>query len=54
MAMQGVTPPVSTTTSMTTRRHNVLVSGLFVRFLIAFIISWLIVLAFFATVVISH
>jgi hypothetical protein len=32
----------------------VFVSGLAVRILIAFLISWLIVLAFFATGVVSH
>ena len=36
------------------RRFRVPVSGLAVRLLIAFVISWLIVLTFFATGVISH
>ena len=54
MAMNGISSPVSTTAAAATRRPKVLVSGLFVRLLIAFIISWLIVLAFFATSVVSH
>ncbi len=54
MAMNGISSPASTTASTTTRRHKILVSGLFVRLLIAFVISWLIVLAFFATSVVSR
>jgi hypothetical protein len=38
----------------TTRRRNFHISGLAIRLLIAFLISWLIVLAFFATGAVSH
>jgi hypothetical protein len=41
------------TTSLPRRRHLV-VSGLAVRVLIALVISWLILMAFFVTTVASH
>lgn len=53
MSMESISakmPAVSTQS----RRFRVPVSGLAVRLLIAFVISWLIVLAFFATGVVSH
>jgi hypothetical protein len=53
MAMNGISAkmPAMSTHS---RRFRLPVSGLAVRILIAFVISWLVVLAFFATGVISH
>jgi hypothetical protein len=36
------------------RRRSFLISGVALRMLVAFIISWLIVLAFFASSVVSH
>lgn len=54
MAMNGISSSISATASTSSRRRKVIVSGLFVRLLIAFVISWLIVLAFFATSVVSH
>ena len=36
------------------RRFPIAISGLALRLLIAFVISWLIVLAFFASGVVSH
>lgn len=53
MATNGVTAQIETKTT-TSRGSSVIISGLMIRVLIAFIISWLIVLAFFATSVISH
>ena len=44
--------PVRTT--IPPRRFNITISGLAIRILIAFIISWLIVLVFFASGVLSH
>jgi len=53
MAMNRMTTVESTTTAVTPRRHTH-VSGLAVRVLIALVISWLIVMAFFVTSVASH
>ena len=53
MAMNRMTTVESTTTTVTQRRHTH-VSGLAVRVLIALVISWLIVMAFFVTSVASH
>lgn len=36
------------------RKRQIITSGLALRLLLAFIISWLIVLAFFVTSVVSH
>ncbi len=36
------------------RRFNITISGLAIRLLIAFVISWLIVIIFFASGVVSH
>ena len=44
--------PVRTT--VPSHRFNITISGLAIRLLIAFVISWLIVLAFFASGVVSH
>ena len=44
--------PVRTT--VPPRRFNITISSLTIRLLIAFIISWLIVLVFFASGVLSH
>jgi hypothetical protein len=41
-------------TAVPSRRFNITISGLAIRLLIAFVVSWLIVLAFFASGVISH
>ncbi len=53
MATNGVTAQIESKTT-TSRRSSLIISGLMIRVLIAFVISWLIVLAFFATSVISH
>ena len=43
-----------TTKTISQRRFGLAISGWGLRLLVAFIISWLIVLAFFATSVVSH
>lgn len=48
----GINTPVSPTPSQ--RRVSWPISSLAIRLLIAFVLSWLIVLAFFATGVVSH
>jgi hypothetical protein len=53
MATNRVTTPSSEATSLPRRRHFV-VSGLAVRVLIALVVSWLIIMAFFVTTVASH
>ena len=53
MATDGIKAQAATTTKVQ-HRFSWLLSGFAVRLLIAFIISWLIILAFFATGVISH
>jgi hypothetical protein len=45
--------PLSTTT-VPQHRFNIALSGLAVRLLVAFLISWLIILAFFISGVVSH
>lgn len=52
MATNGIDMQVTTRT--TTRRRNFHISGLAIRLLIAFLVSWLIILAFFATGAVSH
>ncbi len=42
------------TTPVPQRRFHIAISGLALRLLIAFVVSWLIVLAFFASGVVSH
>ncbi|HLI08061.1 MAG TPA: hypothetical protein VKV40_15950 [Ktedonobacteraceae bacterium] len=49
MAMNGVSAEVPAVQDRA-RRPRVIVSGLALRILIAFVLSWLIVFAFFATV----
>ena len=41
-------------TKISSRRSSILLSRLALRLLIAFIISWLVVLAFFVTSAVSH
>ena len=41
-------------TTVPTRRFNIGISGLAIRLLIAFIVSWLIVLAFFVSGAVSR
>ena len=53
MATNGITTHASTTT-IAPRRRKVIISGLVIRVLIAFIISWLIVMAFFVSGVVSR
>jgi hypothetical protein len=53
MAMNGINAQVSATTG-SQRRIAWVVSGIALRLLIAFVISWLIVLAFFVSGVVSH
>jgi hypothetical protein len=53
MSTNGIDMQVaSTTTPQTQRRFRL--SGLALRLLIAFVISWLIVMAFFVTGAVSH
>jgi hypothetical protein len=54
MAADGIMSPVSTKMPQVAHRRKIRFSGLFLRLLVAFAISWLIALAFFATVVVSH
>ncbi|GAC1379193.1 MAG: hypothetical protein NVS4B7_10860 [Ktedonobacteraceae bacterium] len=55
MATNGINAHVSTTTTTRNqRRFAWLLSGLALRLLIAFIISWMIILAFFVSGVVSH
>ena len=51
MATNGASTQVS---SKALRRRNFFISGLMLRVLIALVISWLIVMAFFITNVVSH
>jgi len=48
MSTNGVSSPVQS------RRGGLVISGLALRFLIAFIVSWLIVLAFFVSGAVSR
>ena len=54
MAMNGISTKMEVAQATRTRRPRVYISGMALRMLIAFVLSWLIVLAFFATGVISH
>jgi len=53
MITRDMNTPVRTT-PVPQRRFPILISGLAIRLLIAFVVSWLIVLAFFASGVLSH
>jgi len=53
MIKREMKPPVRTT-PVPQRRIPIVISGLAIRLLIAFIVSLLIVLAFFASGVVSH
>ncbi|HET9919785.1 MAG TPA: hypothetical protein VFQ30_08100 [Ktedonobacteraceae bacterium] len=53
MAMNGISAKVPAVTQHS-RRFRLPVSRVALQLLIAFVISWLIVLAFFATGVVSH
>ncbi len=53
MATNPMTTSRSTATTLQPRRR-IFVSGLAVRVLIALVVSWLIVMAFFVTSVASH
>jgi len=48
MSMNGISSPVHS------RRRSLMISGLALRLLIAFIVSWMIVLAFFVSGAVSH
>jgi hypothetical protein len=55
MTANGLTASVqASASSLPPRRRRFFISGLALRLLIAFILSWLIVMAFFATGAISH
>jgi hypothetical protein len=55
MTANGLTASVQVSaSSLPPRRRRFFISGLALRLLIAFILSWLIVMAFFATGAISH
>ena len=53
MGTDRITTSGSSTTSMPRRRYFI-ISGLAVRVLIALVISWLVLMAFFVTSVASH
>ena len=53
MSTNGIGTPVQAK-PMVSRRHRIVTSSLAFRLALAFIISWLIILAFFATGAISH
>lgn len=53
MAMNGANG-VITPARTTTRRYSRLLSSVALRLVLAFIISWLIILAFFVSGVVSH
>ena len=53
MSTNGITAQATHTTTAT-RRRQFAISGIVLRVLIALIISWLIVMAFFVTAVVSH
>ncbi len=54
MPTKGITAPVVTASTPVVKRRKPYISGLMLRLLIAFVISWLIVLAFFVTTVASR
>lgn len=54
MATNGIDVQVTHTTKSPTRQRKFLVSGIAVRVLIAFVISWLIVMAFFISGAVSR
>jgi hypothetical protein len=54
MAMNSVSTPDTAPKSVTKRRRNPYISGFAVRILIALIVSWLVLMAFFVTAVASH
>jgi hypothetical protein len=54
MATNGIADQTKDTTPATHRRRPLFISGLGLRLLIALVISWVIILAFFATGVVSH
>ena len=54
MAMNSVSTPNTGPKPETKRRPNPYISGFAVRILIALIISWLVLMAFFVTAVASH
>ena len=54
MATNGINARVPATVTGNSRRFAWLVSSLALRVLIAFIISWMIILAFFVSGVVSH
>ncbi len=54
MSTEGIIASVATATKPTSERRKPYLSGLMLRLLIAFVISWLIVLAFFVTSVASR
>jgi hypothetical protein len=55
MTTNGITASIQVfTKSLSLRRRNFFISGLALRLLIALIVSWVIVMAFFVTGAISH
>ena len=54
MATNGINARVPATATRNPRRFTWLISGLALRLLLAFIISWMIILAFFVSGVVSH
>lgn len=54
MVTNGIRTEASNTTTAVTPRRKFYISSIVIRVLIALIISWLIVMAFFVTGVVSH
>ena len=53
MSTNGIGAPMQPAT-LTTRRRNFVLTGIALRLFIAFVISWLIILAFFVSGAVSH
>lgn len=54
MTTNGINSAATSAVSAPRRRFGWLLSGIALRLLLAFIISWLIILVFFVTGVVSH
>lgn len=54
MTTNGINTAVTTAVAAPRRRFSWLLSGIALRLLVAFVISWLVILVFFVTGVVSH
>ena len=54
MATNGINAQVSNAKTSPSRRLSWLFSGVAIRILIAFVVSWMIILAFFVSGAVSH